>query len=78
MKAAPENCALLGYYAANSRNNPEEHSSQLLRSRSMKSRNAASVNLYVSCRQVWMNTTIANNSAILCIMKTQEFNQLKY
>jgi hypothetical protein len=44
----------------------------------MKSRNAASVNLHISCRQVWMNTTVVNNSAILCVMKTQEFNQLKY
>jgi len=44
MKAASENCALLGYYAANSGNNPEERSSQLVRSGSMKSRKAASVN----------------------------------
>ena len=78
MKAASENCALLGYYAANSGNNPEEHSSQLLHGRSMKSRKTASVNWYISCRKVWMNTTIAHNSAILCIIKTQKFNQLKY
>jgi hypothetical protein len=78
MKAASENCALVGYYAANRGNNPERHSSQLLCGRSVKSCNTASVNLHISCRQVWMNTTVANNSAILCIMKTKEFNQLKY
>jgi hypothetical protein len=44
MKAASENCALLGYYAANSGNNPEERSSQVLRGGRMKSRKAASLN----------------------------------
>jgi hypothetical protein len=78
MKAASENCALVGYYAANNGDNPEGRSSQLLRGGSMKSCHTASVNLHISCRQVWMNTTVANNSAILCNMKTQEFNQLRY
>jgi len=78
MKGASENCALLGYYAANSGNNPEERSSQLLCGGNVKSRKAAAVNLHISCRQVRMNTTVAYNSAILCIIKTQKFNQLKY
>jgi len=53
MKAASENCAVVGYYTANY---TEGRSSQLLHSGSMKSRNTASVNLHISCRQVWMNT----------------------
>jgi hypothetical protein len=52
MKAASEKYALLGYYVASSENNTEECSSQLLHGGSMKSRKAAFVNLYISCRQV--------------------------